>query len=146
MIPEFPFSCSLGLVLDFGDGDIYRIQKPDGQVISIVPRGSPSSENVEEDISNVAPVLATPIQIKNEAQRRILEIAPAWKQSNMIARVLEIVRDHGSSVGTWPEELQVENATYQAIWERIKAIRAFSDQLEADLPLAGELVGQNWPT
>jgi len=67
------------------------------------------------------------LAIKVEANRRILEIAPEWKQRNMLARGLEL-----QSVGpaNWTESQQTEVAALQAIWDNIKAIRGRSDELE----------------
>lgn len=108
---------------------------------------APSLEDAGDCLANPRTYssLATPLEIKAEAQRRILAIAPAWRQSNMIARVLEMVRDNGANVSAWPIELQQENAAYQAVWDRIKAIRAFSDELEAASPLLVEMAAGDWP-
>jgi hypothetical protein len=107
----------------------------------------PSLEDAEDCLANPRPfpLLASSYEIKAEAQKRILLISPAWKQSNMIARVLELVRDNGANVTDWPIAYRNENALYQGAWDRIKAIRTFSDALEASPPLLIELENVGWP-
>ena len=144
--PFTPYQCSLGTVLDHGEtGTIYRVQLPDGTVRAVEANGTPSPEAVEYDIENPPVQLATAADIKAEAGRRILLIAPSWKQSNMIARVLELTNAHGSDPATWPTEAQAERATYDALWQSIKAIRAHSDALEAAPPPLADLPNAGWP-
>lgn len=91
-------------------------------------------------------LLATAAEIKAEAQRRIFAIAPAWRQSNLIAHVLELTRDHGPrSSGTWPAEALAADDAAQAVWAQIKAIRAHSDALEANPPALADLPAAGWP-
>jgi hypothetical protein len=49
------------------------------------------------------------------------------------------VRDNGTDVTGWPAPEQAENATYQAIWNQIKAIRAASDAIELSPPALSDL-------
>jgi hypothetical protein len=137
--PFVPYQCTLGTVIGY-EGSTYRIATADGRIIGISANGEPSEEAVETDIAEPPIPLATSAQIKAEASRRILILAPSWKQSNMIARTVELVRDYGTVVVGWPAEAQAENATYQGIWDQIKAIRAKSDALELDPPAASNLV------
>lgn len=71
------------------------------------------------------------IAIKAEARRRILTIAPEWRQANLTARAAELALLYPNLRG---EELsEPERAEYlagQVIWDRIKAVRAASDALE----------------
>lgn len=60
------YACSLGLVLDYDDGTIYRIQTPSGQVIGIRANGEPSEENVEADIANPRELPVDPVVAWNE--------------------------------------------------------------------------------
>jgi hypothetical protein len=47
-----PYACSIGTVLDHGDGTIYRIQLRTGQVIAAPAKGTPSQAAVEADLAN----------------------------------------------------------------------------------------------
>ena len=67
--------------------------------------------------------------IKQEAERRILAIAPEWKQRNMLARSAELADKKGSGPLT-PDEIAEENAM-RAVWAQIKEIRRKSDLAEA---------------
>jgi hypothetical protein len=61
--PAFqPYACSLGTVLDHGDGTIYRIELPTGQVIAIPANGTPSEDAVEFDIANPPAPPAAPLR------------------------------------------------------------------------------------
>lgn len=80
--------------------------------------------------------------IKDEAAKRILAIAPEWKQRNLIARSVEITRAKIDGTAT-AEEIKEGNAI-QAIWDSVKAIRDKSDALEAEI-LADGLKPVVWP-
>lgn len=70
--------------------------------------------------------------VKAEAKRRIISIAPEWKQRNMIARGLEFARKmirDGPNALT-PEE-EAEEAAMYALWTEVKRLRTVSDTLEA---------------
>lgn len=139
--PAFePYDCSLGTVTGV-EGDTYIVTTITGKVIGIAANGEPTAENVEADIASPRPVLATPEQIKTEAHRRILEIVPMWKQNNLTAVALDIkTKDSPTAEDT------AKLAAIQAIWDRVVAIRAYSDTLEANPPPIGQLASQNWPT
>lgn len=68
--------------------------------------------------------------IKAIAGRKILAIAPEWKQRNMIARSLELERIERTT-GTLTAQEQAQLDAMQTVWTRIKALRAHSDALEA---------------
>jgi hypothetical protein len=70
--------------------------------------------------------------VKAEANRRIIAIAPEWRQRNMIARSVELL-----SIGkdAWTQEQRDENLALELVWETVKMIRAKSDQLEAMNPI-----------
>lgn len=72
-------------------------------------------------------------QIKEEAQRRILEIMPMHKQLNWTARAIELSLTHGSDPTNWPEEDRAAVPEVLAQYEQIKAIREESDAIEAAL-------------
>jgi hypothetical protein len=67
-------------------------------------------------------------KIKEEAQARIFEIIPAWKQANLTARAVELTAIRQDRA--WTKEEQDEWNAGQAIWDRVKAIRAASDIIE----------------
>ena len=73
------------------------------------------------------PPTPTADQIKVEAARRILEVAPEWYQRNLTARAVELAL---KGVDNWTAEEQAEVAEGQAIWDEIKGIRAASNALE----------------
>lgn len=78
-------------------------------------------------------------QVKMEAQRRILELVPTWKQNNLTARMVELVNK--KLVDTLTVEEEAEIAAVQAIWDQVKAIRTNSDELETliDTALVADL-------
>ena len=71
-------------------------------------------------------------QTKGIANNKIIAIASEWKQRNMIARSLELEREDRTN-GPLSAAEQAELDAMTAIWDRIKAIRAHSDTLEADI-------------
>jgi hypothetical protein len=83
----------------------------------------------------VRPALSPPtaLDVKAEAGRRILQIAPDWKQRNLTARGVELVLALVKNK-PWTAEEAAEAQAIQAVWDRIKAVRAASDGLEAALP------------
>ncbi len=72
------------------------------------------------------------VEIKAEASRRILDPFPAWRQTNMLARGVELMNLRADQ-GLTPEE-EAEAADLQAAWDQVKAIRAASDSIEASVP------------
>lgn len=80
------------------------------------------------------PLETQKLAVKNEARRRILARFPEWKQTNMVARSVEL-QDVWRKVGAWTAEEQAEADALAAAWAWIKAIRLRSDQLEALDPI-----------
>lgn len=70
-----------------------------------------------------------PERIKEIAGQKILDIAPEWKQRNMLAGAIDLVEVNGSRSQDQNDKLQ----EYQDIWTRVESIRAYSDALEADV-------------
>jgi len=134
-----PYACTLGTVTGV-EGDVYLITTTRGKVIGIPANGEPTAENVEADIANPPPILATAEQIKAEAHRRILTIVPMWKQNNLTAVALDIKTNDNPTA-----EETATLAAIQSIWDRVKAIRAYSDTLEANPPPIDQLASQSWP-
>jgi hypothetical protein len=83
-------------------------------------------------------------QIKDEAARRILEVAPEWYQRNLTARAAELAM---KGADNWTAEEQAEVDAGQAIWDQIKAIRTASDAIEASPPasVADLETDPRWP-
>lgn len=79
--------------------------------------------------------------VKMEAQRRILEILPEWKQRNLTARAAELAIKGPSN---WTPEEQEEYEAGQAVWDSIKAIRIKSDALEAMAPIPEDFTNDNY--
>lgn len=79
--------------------------------------------------------------VRAEARRRILARYPDWKQVNMTARGVELLRKGEANLT--PAEA-TESAAMQAAWDWVKAVRAACDALEVSLPssFADDL---NWP-
>lgn len=75
--------------------------------------------------------------VKQEARRRILERYPDWKQTNMVARSVEL-QDIWRQVGSWTPEERAEADALTAAWAWIKAIRAASDEIEAMTPIPAD--------
>ena len=78
------------------------------------------------------PTPPTADMVKQEASRRILAICPDWKQRNLTARAAELAI---KGVDNWTAEEQAEHAAGQAIWDKVKAVRARSNELEAMNPI-----------
>jgi hypothetical protein len=92
------------------------------------------------------------ITVKQSAQDRIYAIVPDWKQANLTARALELQNNRAVN-GLLTEEEQTELDGIQAIWDRIKALRERSNELEAYLAgvtsteslAAFDVNAQDWP-
>lgn len=74
-------------------------------------------------------------EIKVEARRRILEIVPEWKQSNLTARAAELAI---KGIENWTEEEHNEYTRGQEIWNQVKRIRIASDAIEAMNPIPAD--------
>ena len=75
------------------------------------------------------------LQTKVEAQRRIYVLAPQWKQANLTARMVELHQKRLDLVLLTAAE-QAEVTASQALWDKVKAVRAASDLIEADIQAA----------
>lgn len=73
--------------------------------------------------------------VKEEAQRRILEVLPEWRQRNLTARAAELAAKGQSN---WTPEEQAEWDAGQILWDKIKVIRAASDALESMDPIPSD--------
>lgn len=71
-------------------------------------------------------------KIKAEANRRIVQIVPEWKQLNLLARSTELVKIGEQN---WTEAEREEVVLIESIWNKVKHIRAKSDELEVMSPI-----------
>ncbi len=88
-------------------------------------------------------VLPTVDEAKAEAGRRILGVAPEWKQRNMTVRAVELLH---KGEADWTTEERAEAAAMESAWAQITAIRVASDVLEAEIT-EGTYTGvvADWP-
>lgn len=83
--------------------------------------------------------------VKNEARRRILARFPELKQTNMVARGVELQEIWRQSAA-WTAEEQAEANALAAARGWIKAVRAASDLLELMNPIPGDFNNdRHWP-
>ncbi len=68
-------------------------------------------------------------QIKREAAERINDICPAWKQSNLNARAVELIANKSVN-GELTQSEQSEWSNMMQIWQAIKQIRIDSNIAE----------------
>jgi hypothetical protein len=87
-----------------------------------------SDKSVEEITDFDARVIKS---IKREASKRIIAIAPEWKQSNMLARSIELLRKGETNLTA--DEIR-EVTEIDTLWDEVKRIRSVSDTLEAMEP------------
>lgn len=89
------------------------------------------------------PITAT--QVKLECRNRILARFPDWKQTNMLARAVEL-QNIWRLVGKWADSEAAEAAALDAAWAWIKATRAASDEIERLDPILADYTdGKRWP-
>ncbi len=103
---------------------------------TITERNFASGEQVTIEVGAHLPVAAVRAEavalVKSVARRKILAILPEHAQRNLIARAVEIAaRQGGSPPDQYPEPERSEWSAGEALWARVKALRAASDRLEA---------------
>lgn len=82
--------------------------------------------------------------VKAEARRRILARLPDWKQANMTARGVELLR---KGEVNWTPQEQAEADAITAAWDWVKAIRLASDDIEAMTPIPDDYRDDgHWPS
>jgi len=92
------------------------------------------AKKIPTELTEIKSILTT--QIKAQAMKDILAIAPEWKQRNMLARGLEL--QHKGAVN-WSAAERVEIDAIQAIWAEIKAVRDNSDVGEKQINEAASI-------
>lgn len=81
--------------------------------------------------------------IKSEAARRIVAVVPEWKQRNLIAQATQLLAKGRSN---WSDAEKAAWAAGDAVWRRVAAIRARSDEIEAMDPLPADVTNDDlWP-
>lgn len=82
-------------------------------------------------------------EIKQEAARRILVVIPEWKQRNLTARAAQLA---AKGKANWTAEEQAEWNAGEAVWTKVKAIRAASNVLETSDPIPPDFRSDtHWP-
>jgi len=82
--------------------------------------------------------------VKAEARRRILARYPDWKQTNMVARSVELMHLKGTK--EWTPAEQAEADALQAAWDWVKAVRSASDVIEVMTPIPADFRDdRHWP-
>lgn len=111
----------------------------------LVPEGAGPIETLIVETDKVRQVFSYPpptvTDVKQEAQRRIYELYPQWKQANMIARAVELLQ---VGQANWSPEEQAEAAALNAAWAWIKAVRAKSNEIELLNPLPEDVTHDSW--
>lgn len=98
----------------------------------------------DADVLAVIDPPPSPELVKAEAKRRILASYPEWKQANMTARGVELMRIRMSRA--WTADEQSEADALQAAWDWIKGIRTKSNALEAMRPIPADFANEKWWT
>jgi len=81
--------------------------------------------------------------VKQEASRRILAIAPDYRQRNLLARSVELLRIGEANL---TQEQRDEVLAIELIWETIQMIRARSDAIEAMQPIPSDYAADKYWT
>lgn len=140
-MPSFPLSYPAGKP---GAGGAaaeagHRVREHDGQwvVDADTPEEAAAAQAFLDAWDDVAVARArAKAAVKAEAGRRIEAFAPLWRQSNLIARGVELTDKRVAGTITPAEE--AEAAALRSLFGRIKAIRAASDAIEAGLDDEGD--------
>jgi len=80
-----------------------------------------------EELEALMPPPVTTAQVKTEAGRRILAIAPEWKQRNLTAQAAVLAK---IGEANWTTAQAAEWDAGDAIWATLQAIRTASDAIE----------------
>ncbi|MCH2242842.1 MAG: hypothetical protein MK041_13165 [Aquabacterium sp.] len=115
------------------------VERKNGKIVSVYENPQPgfADEFLAETHADMVVFRSPPVtvqQVKAEAGRRILEIAPEWKQRNLTARAAEFALKLADG-GSLDAAEGLERDAGQEIWDAIKAIRAKSNEIEAMNPI-----------
>ena len=122
----------VGKKLQFVESDSTPIHLADGETTQYyvfsdgeeVPLGGKAVR--EEELSDILQNSQLIRQIKEEANRRILAVAPLWKQQNALTDIYLLRQQE-----TLGEEQQKRLQDAEDLLERIQVIRLRSDEIEA---------------
>lgn len=106
----------------------YRGREP----VEVAELGDPSADDLApevEPLSEEQVQSAHVLAVKAEAQRRIIAVYPEWKQRNMTARGLALLR---IGEANWTPEQASEADALAAAWAWVEQVRAASGGIEAD--------------
>jgi hypothetical protein len=121
------------------------VRQIDSGVYEVEPDIDLALLDAAEDKTRKARLIA---HTKATAYRHITARLPEWQQRNLTARSAELLRIRHDRA--WTAEEAAEADAIEAQWEWVKSVRAYSDQVEADI-VAGlitttaEVEGANWP-
>lgn len=105
---------------------------PEEEAAYNVEQAAQAQREADEAAANRVP------EIKAAAGDLIVARYAEWKQRNMIARMVEL-----NTKATPTVDEEAEMAAIQVVWDWVKAVRAESDRLEADINLTVE--DASWP-
>jgi len=125
--------------LDGNDGDFPRMVRTDEDTGNTIDVTQLRADFDALDDSTIETLRVS--KIKAEAGRIINARYPEWKQRNMTARGLELVREEQVN-GSLTTEETAEIGDIEAVWAWIKSIRTTSDQAETDETLLHLI---SWP-
>jgi len=86
-------------------------------------------------------LIPTADQVKQEAARRILAIAPDYRQRNMLARTAELLRIGEANL---TQSQRDEVLAIERVWETIQMIRVRSDAIEAMDPIPSDYAADKY--
>lgn len=141
---SFPETVPDSILADYG---VYTVVIDDRPVTETWQRAVRDTVPVQDANGNwtlgwtVEDIPATVEMVKAEAQRRILNILPEWKQRNLTARAAELAI---KGQANWTAEETAEHAAGQVIWDQIKLIRTKSDELEAMTPIPSDFKSDSY--
>lgn len=92
-----------------------------GQVVVTRVYGDPQIDQMKQNQVD---------RIKGEASNLILDKYPSWKQTNMVARGVELL---AKGQANWTQEEAAEVMALQAVWDKIKDVRTHSNTLETEV-------------
>ncbi|MBF0307807.1 MAG: hypothetical protein HQL41_19500 [Alphaproteobacteria bacterium] len=104
----------------------------------VTPTGTAPARFAPPEASQPNLRAAMGARVKEEAGRRILALAPDWKQRNATARAVELILK-GESAWTPDEAAEAaEAAAIDALWNHVKSVRDASDAIERAINEAGD--------
>lgn len=107
----------------------YNLERRDGVWVS---DNDAAVQAIIDSYDPLPPYRAEKIEeIKKEANRRILQIAPEWKQRNILARMTELVDARSGRALTDSEQTEMDSA--KSLWADIQNVRQASDDIEAEI-------------